>query len=122
MTTTRKKHLVTAIGTLAAASFSLSTFANTSDNPFQAEDLGTGYEIAGAEGNCGEGRCGNDEEKDKKDDKESEGKCGEGKCGEGKCGEGKCGNASAATKVMRTMTRKVKASAGKVAAAADNPS
>ncbi len=70
---------------------SMSTLA---ENPFVANDLGSGYQLASrdAEGKCGEGRCGGDSAKD------AEGKCGEGKCGggaekdaEGKCGEGKCG-------------------------------
>lgn len=63
-------------------------------NPFVANPLPQGYDLANyekPEGKCGEGKCG-------------EGKCGaapettsksegEGKCGEGKCGEGKCGAA-----------------------------
>ncbi len=64
------------------------------DNPFVANQLDGGYQLASrdAEGRCGEGKCGGDEGKG------AEGKCGEGKCGgdegkgaEGKCGEGKCG-------------------------------
>ena len=61
--------------------------AQADQNPFAADDLVTGYQLAdnhgedkSGEGKCGEGKCG-------------EGKCGEGKCGEGKCGEGKCGAA-----------------------------
>ena len=88
--------LVTAIGSafvaataLSAVALSSSTFA--AENPFQADQLRSGYNLAaGAEGKCGEGKCGESKAK-------SEGKCGEGKHGEGKaksegkCGEGKCG-------------------------------
>jgi len=120
--------LVTAIGSafvaataLSAVALSSSTFA--AENPFQADQLRSGYNLAaGAEGKCGEGKCGEDkvkahsegkcgegkcgEDKAKSEGKcgedkaESEGKCGEGKCGEdkakteGKCGEGKCGGAA----------------------------
>lgn len=58
--------------------------AQADQNPFAAEDLAAGYQLAdnhgGGEGKCGEGKCG-------------EGSCGEDKDGEGKCGEGKCGSA-----------------------------
>ncbi len=65
-------------------------------NPFAADTLQSGYQVAQADtkaqdGKCGEGKCGADKKKD--------GKCGEGKCGaqkdkkkDGKCGEGKCGS------------------------------
>ncbi len=77
--------------------------ASASDNPFVANDLGSGYQLADkhGEGKCGEGKCG--EGKDAAKDKE--GKCGEGKCGEGKdaakdkkgkCGEGECGEGKGA--------------------------
>jgi uncharacterized low-complexity protein len=100
-----KKPLITALSTVAAASFSLSAMA-AGQQPvdlFEAEELPSGFMVASAgfgegscgegacgEGACGEGACGEDDEKDE-DDKDEEGKCGEGKCGEGKCGEGKCG-------------------------------
>ena len=47
------------------------------ENPFVANELGSGYQLASnaAEGKCGEGKCGGDAEKS------AEGKCGEGKCG-----------------------------------------
>lgn len=83
--------------TLAVAMLSSSVIAN--ENPFSANSLESGYQLAQAdtkarEGKCGEGKCGAKEES-----KKAEGKCGEGKCGakddskkaEGKCGEGKCG-------------------------------
>lgn len=64
-------------------------------NPFSADTLQNGYQVAQADtkakdGKCGEGKCGGAESKAK------DGKCGEGKCGadkkkDGKCGEGKCG-------------------------------
>lgn len=88
---------LTITATLAAAMLSSATFAN--ENPFSANSLESGYQLAQAdskssEGKCGEGKCGA-----KDDSKKAEGKCGEGKCGakddskkaEGKCGEGKCG-------------------------------
>ena len=73
-----------------ATSFSLTVFA--ADNPFEAVELESGYQLAGdhsskekgGEGKCGEGKCG--EGKCGGGDKDAEGKCGEGKCGEGKCG------------------------------------
>jgi uncharacterized low-complexity protein len=95
--------LVTAIGSafvaataLSAVALSSSTFA--AENPFQADQLRSGYNLAAghAEGKCGEGKCGESKAK-----AHSEGKCGEGKCGEGKaksegkCGEGKCGEGKA---------------------------
>lgn len=47
-------------------------------NPFSADTLQNGYQVAQADikakdGKCGEGKCGADKKKD--------GKCGEGKCG-----------------------------------------
>ncbi len=83
--------LAAAVGAAFIASASLTPVASASDNPFAAEQLGAGYNLAAedAEEKAGEGKCG-------------EGKAGaEGKCGEdgkekagkeGKCGEGKCGN------------------------------
>ncbi|WP_376690115.1 HvfA family oxazolone/thioamide-modified RiPP metallophore [Wenzhouxiangella sp. EGI_FJ10409] len=79
-----KKHLLTAISTVAAASFSLSAMASqgAGADPFQAEDLPAGFQVSAddhKEGKCGEGSCG--------EDKDEEGSCGEGSCGEGSCGE-----------------------------------
>jgi uncharacterized low-complexity protein len=87
-----KKYLLSAISTVAAASFSLSALASSdasSIDPFQAEDLPAGFQVSAddhqegkcGEGNCGEGNCGEDKDKDE------EGSCGEGNCGEGSCGE-----------------------------------
>ncbi|MFV8781562.1 hypothetical protein ACNKU7_03985 [Microbulbifer sp. SA54] len=89
-----KKNLPLAAAVGAAFLASASISVTTSANPFAAEELSSGYNLAMAdddkkkEGKCGEGKCG--------EDKMKEGKCGEGKCGEdkkkeGKCGEGKCG-------------------------------
>jgi uncharacterized low-complexity protein len=89
--------LATAIGSAFVAATALSTMAlasaaSAAENPFQADELRSGYNLAAAdaEGKCGEGKG------------KSEGKCGEGKCGEGKakahegkCGEGKCGEGKA---------------------------
>ncbi|MFD1215530.1 MULTISPECIES: HvfA family oxazolone/thioamide-modified RiPP metallophore [Microbulbifer] len=89
--------LAAAVGAAFLASASMSTTAAA--DPFAAEELSSGYNLAMAddhkkdkkkEGKCGEGKCG-------EEGKKKEGKCGEGKCGEGKkkkegkCGEGKCG-------------------------------
>jgi uncharacterized low-complexity protein len=90
------KPLVTAIGSAFVAATALSAIAlasaaSATENPFQADQLRSGYMLADghAEGKCGEGKCG--EGKAKK-----EGKCGEGKCGEGKAkAEGKCGEGKA---------------------------
>lgn len=86
--------LVTAIGSAFVAASALSAVALSSsalavENPFQADQLRSGYNLAaGAEGKCGEGKCGEDKAA-------SEGKCGEDKVSaEGKCGEGKCGGAA----------------------------
>jgi len=97
-----KKHLLTAISTVAAASFSLSAMASSDAgiDPFQAQDLPAGFMVSAddhKEGKCGEGNCGEDHDKDK--DKDEEGSCGEGSCGEGSCGEdkdeeGSCGEGS----------------------------
>jgi uncharacterized low-complexity protein len=102
-----KKYLLTAISTVAAASFSLSAMASqdAGSNPFQAEDLPAGFQVSAddhKEGGCGEGSCG----EDKDEEKDEEGSCGEGSCGEkdddkehddekdeeGSCGEGSCGS------------------------------
>jgi uncharacterized low-complexity protein len=70
-------------------------------NPFVADELQSGYNLANfdkheGEGKCGEGKCGegkagaegmHGEGKAQAEGKPAEGKCGEGKCGEGKCGE-----------------------------------
>ena len=97
MSTSNKKPLAAALGAAFLAT-AVAPLASADVNPFAANQLNSGYELANygnAEGKCGEGKCG---EKGGK-----EGKCGEGKCGEkgksegkgkkeGKCGEGKCGH------------------------------
>lgn len=101
---TDKRHLLTAISTVAAASLSLSAMAsqNTGTDLFEANELPGGFMTASVgfvEGGCGEGSCGEDhKDKDKDKDKDEEGSCGEGSCGEdkdkdeeGSCGEGSCG-------------------------------
>lgn len=93
-----KTPMAVAIGTAAAASFTMAPIANAEQNPFGMTDLSNGYmELAEgekkAEGSCGEGKCGG------KMKKKAEASCGEGKCGEGKCAgnksekktEGSCG-------------------------------
>ena len=100
MTKQSIKPLAAAMGVAFAATMAMSSITVAAENPFQADQLSSGYNLAGnhAEGKCGEGKCG--EGKDSHD-KDSEGKCGGDKAeGEGKCGgdkadaEGKCGGAS----------------------------
>jgi len=94
--------LATAVGAAVLVSSAAAAAAAdhaASANPFAADKLSTGYNLAmndqdkdregkcgdkKKEGNCGdkkkEGKCGDDKMKDKK----KEGKCGEGKCGDDK--------------------------------------
>ena len=96
--TQSRKPLAMALGAAFLAS-SVAPLASAAADPFSAEQLRGGYDLASYgdhEGKCGEGKCG-----EAGGDKDTEGKCGEGKCGEaggdkdteGKCGEGKCGEA-----------------------------
>ncbi|NND68690.1 MAG: hypothetical protein HKN19_13970 [Halioglobus sp.] len=112
-----KKPLAAALGAAFLAS-SIAPVVSAEVNPFSAQQLSGGYDLANfgahkeggcggdhkseGEGKCGEGKCGEGkaegEGKCGEDKAEGEGKCGEGKCGEekaegeGKCGEGKCGS------------------------------
>ena len=111
MATQSNKPLAAAVGAAFLASVALAPMASASENPFQANGLTGGYNLAekaAGEGKCGEGKCG-DSMKKAQEGKDAEGKCGEGKCGdemkkahEGKCGagkadtEGKCGAGKAA--------------------------
>ena len=101
-TTTTIKPITAAVGAALLVGVAAMPVANAADNPFAAQELSSGYELASnhkaeGEGKCGEGKCGGDSKK-----AEGEGKCGEGKCGgeskkaegEGKCGEGKCGGSN----------------------------
>ncbi len=102
------KPITAAVGAVLLAGIVAMPVANAaSGNPFAAQALTSGYQVADnhmpAEGKCGEGKCGGD----KAEKKSAEGKCGEGKCGgdkaekrsaEGKCGEGKCGGDKAEKK------------------------
>ena len=91
------KPLATALGTAFLASSVVPMASAATSNPFAAEDLRGGYDLANYashEGKCGEGKCG--EGKAGEEGECGEGKCGEGKAeGEGKCGEGKCGEGKA---------------------------
>ena len=81
-----KKIVSIAIGTTFVASVATGS-ALASENPFEMNELNSGYQVAMSimpEGSCGE--------------KGEEGKCGsakpaEGKCGGGKASESKCGGA-----------------------------
>ncbi|TGD76263.1 hypothetical protein E4634_00260 [Mangrovimicrobium sediminis] len=112
-----KKPLAIALGTAFLAS-SIAPLAAASSNPFSAQQLSGGYDLANhaklmeegscggksAEGSCGEkkaeGSCGEKKAEGSCGEKKAEGSCGEkkaeGSCGEktteGKCGEGKCGH------------------------------
>ena len=93
------KPVVAALGAaFLASAVTPMVSASVMGNPFAANELQSGYDLANY-GKEGEGKSGGDGEKAAK-----EGKCGEGKCGgdkakaseEGKCGEGKCGGDKAA--------------------------
>lgn len=81
MTKQSIKPMAAAVGVAFAASMALAPAALANQNPFQADQLSSGYNLASKHV---EGKCGGDKA-------EGGGKCGEGKQGEGKCGEGKCG-------------------------------
>ena len=83
-----KKPLAAALGAAFLAT-SIAPLASAGVNPFSAQQLSGGYDLASfgkhEEGKCGEGKCGGEKA-------EGEGSCGGEKAeGEGKCGEGKCG-------------------------------
>jgi uncharacterized low-complexity protein len=109
------KPLTVAMGAALLGTVAMSAYA-TSANPFNADELGSGYmqvgDEKGKEGSCGEkgkegscgekgkeGSCGEKGKEGSCGEKGKEGSCGEkgkeGSCGEkgkeGKCGEGKCG-------------------------------
>ncbi len=80
------KPLAAAVGAAFMVSVAISPMASAAENPFQANELSSGYNLADSHG---EGKCGGNMDKAAK-----EGKCGEGMgkaAKEGKCGEGKCG-------------------------------
>ena len=74
--------LAAAVGAAFVASATLAPLASAGENPFAAQELTSGYNLAGkhSEGKCGEGKCGGDKAA-------KEGKCGEGKCGGDKAAE-----------------------------------
>ncbi|MBR9866298.1 MAG: low-complexity protein [Oceanospirillales bacterium] len=93
------KPMTAAAGVALLTGLAMMPISNAaSHNPFAAQDLTSGYEVAGndkgAEGKCGEAKCG----ADKKAKADAEATCGadkkvkadvEGKCGEAKCGADK---------------------------------
>ena len=93
MNTVKNNTIALTLGAVVVGSASLVS-ADVQANPFEFQQLVSGYQLDAAEGKCGEGKCGAADKK-----ASAEGKCGEGKCGaagkksgtEGKCGEGKCG-------------------------------
>ena len=91
------KPLAAACGLAFMASVAAAPAVFAGQNPFQADELSSGYSFAGhhGEGKCGEGKCGDEKA-------EGEGKCGsekveaEGSCGEEKAeSEGTCGGEKA---------------------------
>jgi uncharacterized low-complexity protein len=91
MNTVKNNTIALTLGAVVVGSASLVS-ADVQANPFEFQQLVSGYQLDAAEGKCGEGKCGGDA-KGKK-----EGKCGEGKCGgapkgkkDGKCGVGDWG-------------------------------
>lgn len=113
MRNSRMRPITALIGSAFVASLASASFADTSANPFGAEELAQGYSLLAdahegakeGEGTCGEGKCGEGKcgestggeaapgDGNATEGNATEGKAGEGKCGEGKCGEGKCGEA-----------------------------
>ena len=81
-----KKPLAAALGAAFLAT-SISPLLSAEVNPFSAQQLSGGYDLASygshdGEGKCGEGKCGEGEKSEGEGEKsEGEGKCGEGKCG-----------------------------------------
>ena len=86
MATQAKNPIAAAVGAAFLASVTLAPLGQAGENPFQAHNLGNGYNLADkamTEGKCGEGKCG-----------ESMRKANEGNCAGDKAataGEGKCG-------------------------------
>ncbi|CAM3713336.1 HvfA family oxazolone/thioamide-modified RiPP metallophore [Rheinheimera salexigens] len=122
MKTIKHSNVAMAVGALVFGS--LATVSTSADaNPFTAQELTSGYQIAASEGKCGEAKCG-EEMKKKHAEKMKEGKCGEGKCGEemmkksadkmqeGKCGEGKCGEEMMKEHADKTKAKSKEATCG----------
>lgn len=92
------KQLIIAMGASLSLTSSASAIASSTSNPFQAEKLVNGYNLAENSKNASET---NDPKAggtppSEVDSKKAQGKCGAGKCsalkkGAGKCSTGKCG-------------------------------
>ena len=94
------KRILPVMLTAGVALTAMSGAAIAAENPFAAQELTAGYQLAESgfkkEGNCGEGKCGaNAADKVKS---EAAGEAKPGFKAEGKCGEAQCG-ANAADKV-----------------------
>ncbi|MBU1691805.1 MAG: hypothetical protein KJ958_10500 [Gammaproteobacteria bacterium] len=104
----KKQTLVTlAIGSAFTVGALIPVAHATSDNPFGASKLKSGYQLAEADtkmkdGKCGEAKCGADKKAEKKTDakcgadKKTDAKCGadkkvDAKCGADKKSDAKCG-------------------------------
>ena len=77
MNTIKKNSIALTLGAVVVSGTSF-ICADVQANPFEFQQMVTGYQVDATEGKCGEGKCGGDA-KDAKAKKE--GKCGEGKCG-----------------------------------------
>lgn len=78
----KTKSLAAAAGAAFLVSAALAPMASAADNPFQATELKSGYELAEHHGEGHNGDAGKDKrDKDRKAKKDKEGKCGEGRCG-----------------------------------------
>lgn len=88
MTTQAKTPIAAAVGAAFLASVSLASLGQAAENPFHAQGLGSGYNLADkamTEGKCGEGKCGENMRK------AHEGKCAGDKAKAKTASEGKCG-------------------------------
>jgi len=74
MNTVKKNSIALTIGAVVIGTAGL-TATSAQANPFEFQEMVTGYQVDATEGKCGEGKCGGDAKAKK------EGKCGEGKCG-----------------------------------------
>lgn len=107
-----QRPLVAAVSAALATSLFAINTANAEENPFQLNQLSSGYMVAESKvegqmppddgvkregsvgddklgsGQCGEGKCGTNA---KSGEGELTGSAGDNKLGSGQCGEGKCG-------------------------------
>lgn len=60
MSKTKRTPIAAAVGAAFIATVAMAPLASAVENPFAAQPLESGYNLAGnhAEGKCGEGKCG----------------------------------------------------------------